>query len=75
MERDGCDLVGMTGMPETALARELGLCYAACAVSANRAAGRGDEPITMEMIEGNIASGMGQVRVILEQLIRSSGGE
>lgn len=41
MERDGCSLVGMTGMPETALARELGLEYACCAVVANWAAGRG----------------------------------
>jgi len=40
MERDGCHMVGMTGMPEAALARELGLCYAACAVSANWAAGK-----------------------------------
>ena len=48
MERDGCDIVGMTGMPEASLARELGLCYATCAVSANAAAGRGSGPITME---------------------------
>ena len=41
LERDGCDIVGMTGMPEASLARELGLCYATCAVCANLAAGRG----------------------------------
>lgn len=44
MERDGCDLVGMTGMPEAALARELDICYASCAVVANWAAGRGTDP-------------------------------
>ena len=73
MEGDGCHIVGMTGMPETALARELELCYAACAVSANRAAGRGTEPITMEMIERNIGTGLEQVGTILEQLIKSQG--
>lgn len=39
--RDGGDLVGMTGMPETALAREAGLEYAALGVIVNHAAGRG----------------------------------
>jgi 5'-methylthioinosine phosphorylase len=73
MERDGCHMVGMTGMPETALARELELCYAACAVSANRAAGRGTEPITMEMIDRNITTGLEQVGTILEQLLGSRG--
>jgi len=42
MERDGCDLVGMTGMPEAVLAREVGLDYASIAVVINHAAGRGD---------------------------------
>lgn len=41
LARDGCDIVGMTGMPEAGLARELGLDYACCAVVVNRAAGRG----------------------------------
>jgi 5'-methylthioinosine phosphorylase len=69
MQRDGCDMVGMTGMPEAALARELGLCYAVCAVSANAAAGRGDGPIEMSDIEQNLKTGMGKVRAILEQAI------
>lgn len=43
LERDGCDLVGMTGMPEAALAREAGLAYACLAVVVNRAAGRGGD--------------------------------
>ena len=46
MERDGCDLVGMTGMPEAALARELNIDYAALAVVANRAAGKTEGEIT-----------------------------
>ncbi len=43
LARDGCDLVGMTGMPEAGLARELGMEYACCAVVVNRAAGRGTD--------------------------------
>ena len=73
MERDGCHLVGMTGMPEASLARELGLCYAACAVSANLAAGRGDGPISMETIEATLAAGMNRVGAILQQVITGSG--
>jgi 5'-deoxy-5'-methylthioadenosine phosphorylase len=72
MERDGCDIVGMTGMPEASLARELGLCYATCAVSANAAAGRGSGPITMEAIETVLADGMQRVMQILEQVISSA---
>jgi 5'-methylthioinosine phosphorylase len=72
MERDGCDMVGMTGMPEAALACELGLCYAVCAVSANDAAGRGSGPITMDDIEANLHSGLDKVRSILEQVISAS---
>lgn len=41
MARDGCDIVGMTGMPEAALARELGIEYAAICVVSNFAAGVG----------------------------------
>ncbi|MCK5877515.1 MAG: S-methyl-5'-thioinosine phosphorylase [Candidatus Marithrix sp.] len=58
MERDSCDIVGMTGMPEAALAKELGLCYATCAVVANKAAGRGDGQISMEEIEDNLIDGI-----------------
>ena len=45
LERDGATMVGMTGMPEAALARELGIAYATLAVVSNRAAGRGERPI------------------------------
>ena len=44
--RDGCDVVGMTGMPEAALAAELELAYAAICLVVNPAAGLGSEPIT-----------------------------
>jgi 5'-methylthioinosine phosphorylase len=63
MARDGCDLVGMTGMPEAALARELELCYATCAVVANPAAGRGNcSEISMSDIETALALGMSRLR-------------
>lgn len=42
LARDGAEVVGMTGMPEAALARELELCYAALVVVVNPAAGRGE---------------------------------
>jgi 5'-methylthioinosine phosphorylase len=70
MEQDGCDIVGMTGMPEAALARELDLCYATCAVVANEAAGRCSTEITMTEIEKNLAEGIGQVRQLLAEVIR-----
>lgn len=69
LERDGCDLVGMTGMPEAALARELELCYATCAVVANWAAGRSEGPITMEDIDRCLKAGMEKVRTLLEYIV------
>lgn len=69
LERDGCTMVGMTGMPETALARELGLSYASCAVVANWAAGRGEGAISMDEIESNLKVGMEQVTKLLGALI------
>jgi purine nucleoside phosphorylase len=69
LERDGCDLVGMTGMPEAALARELGMCYASVAVVANMGAGRGEGEITMEDIEQQLNRGMEGVRHLLENAL------
>ena len=74
MERDGCDLVGMTGMPEAALARELELEYACCAVIVNWAAGRGPGVISMEDIEASLAVGMDKVRHLLETAIPQASG-
>jgi len=70
LERDGCHLVGMTGMPEAALARELELNYATCAVVANPAAGRGEGEITMQEIEKQLKSGMLKVGSVLQQLVK-----
>jgi len=69
LERDGCDLVGMTGMPEAALARELGLRYATCAVVANWAAGKSEGGITMEEILRQLIGGMEKVKILLREVI------
>jgi len=70
LERDGADVVGMTGMPEAALARELDLEYAALTVSANFAAGRGESAhaVPLERIEAVLEEAMVRVRRIIEQL-------
>jgi 5'-methylthioinosine phosphorylase len=69
MERDGCDIVGMTGMPEAALAREFKLCYASCAVVSNWAAGKQASPITMTEIEKHLILGMEQAKRLIIALL------
>lgn len=69
LERDACHIVGMTGMPETALARELELCYASIAVVANMAAGRGEGEITMSEIERHLSTGMENVKKLIRQTV------
>ncbi len=71
LERDGADVVGMTGMPEAALARELELAYGAIAVVANHAAGRGESAraVSLEQIGAVLEQAMGRVRRIIEQLV------
>lgn len=70
LERDGADLVGMTGMPEASLAREAGLDYAAINVVANYAAGRGDSEhaIALDAIEAVLEKAMARVRRVIEAL-------
>lgn len=69
LERDGCDLVGMTGMPEAALARELELPYACLALVVNPAAGKSSAPITMAAIEQVLAQGMSTIRSVLTRVL------
>jgi 5'-deoxy-5'-methylthioadenosine phosphorylase len=71
LERDGATMVGMTGMPETALARELGLSYAALAVVVNPAAGRGSSArsVSLEEIPRVIEVTMAGVRLIVEKVV------
>ena len=67
LERDGADIVGMTGMPEAALAREISLQYAAIAVVANYAAGRGDSEraVPLDKIQAVLDEALGRVRRII----------
>ncbi len=70
MERDGCDMVGMTGMPEAVLARELELSYACCAVVANWAAGRVPDGGSIHAeIRENLENGISQACALLEALL------
>ncbi|MEA5446136.1 S-methyl-5'-thioinosine phosphorylase [Gammaproteobacteria bacterium AB-CW1] len=71
LEKDGADLVGMTGMPEAALARELGISYACCAVIANHAAGRGATDIHAD-IEAHLKSALDKAREIMGALLRQA---
>jgi purine nucleoside phosphorylase len=69
LERDGCDIVGMTAMPEAALARELELDYSICAVVVNWAAGRTRGPGGVhDEMRRYLDQGMDQVKRLLESL-------
>jgi len=70
LKRDGCDIVGMTGMPEAALARELEIEYACCALVVNWAAGcAGTTKIEHPEMLKIVNKGMLSVKSILEKLI------
>lgn len=70
LERDGADIVGMTGMPEAALARELDLPYAAINVVANHAAGRGESRLGIQFaaLEDILQESLERVRRIIEMI-------
>ncbi len=72
MENDGCTIVGMTGMPEASLARELGMEYGCCAMVVNRAAGKGVNGINFSEVEKNIGESVGNVQRVLAETL--SGG-
>jgi len=65
LRRDGCSIVGMTGMPEAGLARELEIGYACVALVVNWAAGIGDSEISMEEIMANLEQGIQRLRPLL----------
>ncbi len=75
LDRDGATMVGMTGMPEAALARELKLAYAGIAVVVNPAAGRGASARTVSMQDiGRVMDeSMGRVRTIVARLVEDHG--
>ena len=69
LRNDGCTMVGMTGMPEAALAREAGLDYASIALSVNWAAGLSHEPITLEEIYAVVAGASPFLIALLRELL------
>jgi 5'-methylthioadenosine phosphorylase len=74
LARDGADIVGMTGMPEASLARELEVPYAAICAVANWAAGRGDSisAISLDSIEAVLHEALGKVRRVIEHLCETA---
>lgn len=68
LEKDGCDLVGMTGMPEAVLARELKIPYASLCLVVNPAAGKSEDLITMDDIRLVIESGMSEIKATIKVL-------
>jgi 5'-methylthioadenosine phosphorylase len=74
LEREGADIVGMTGMPEAALSREIDLDYAAVAVVVNHAAGRGESVrgVSLEQIEEVLKDAVGRVCRIIEALVEAA---
>jgi len=76
LERDGCSMVGMTAMPEAALARELGWAYAICAFAVNYAAGRSPEGVPiMDEIAASLALGMQRVAAVVRRVTPSLSGD
>jgi len=75
LERDGATVVGMTGMPEAALARELGLDYASIAVVVNHAAGRGDsaQAVAMDRIVRVLETAIEKVKMLIDQVVKEMG--
>jgi len=71
LERDGADYVGMTAMPEAAIAFELGLNYACLALVVNKAAGRGDRPIH-EDVESSTATARDEAMDVLRKFFRET---
>ena len=69
LAQDGCDIVGMTAMPEAALAKELGMHYASICIVVNHAAGLSDEEITLEAIHQVLDTGLVSVKKVIEQLL------
>lgn len=74
-EKDGATIVGMTAMPEAALARELNLSYVAICPVANHAAGRGEsaEGITSAMLSHSSEQTIKNTIDILIHLVKTYG--
>lgn len=73
MRRDGCDVVGMTAMPETSLAAELAIPIASLALVVNPAAGPDTPPVDLSALEGVLERGMADIRELLALFLASPG--
>ena len=69
LENDGCNIVGMTGLPEASLAREIDIDYASCCLVVNWAAGKSVEPINTKIMKENLASGIKDIMLLLSDFI------
>ena len=75
LARDGCDMVGMTAMPEAALARELGIDYAICAVAVNHAAGRAPDGLPIgDQVERFASAGLAKAAAVILRLVTDGAG-
>ncbi len=70
LKRDGCDIVGMTAMPEAILARELGMDYAAIVTVVNWSAGISDKPLSMIEIMDTVKKNMTKIKMLLPDLLQ-----
>ena len=75
LRRDGCDVVGMTGMPEAVLAAELDIQYAGLSLVINKAAGLDNQPINLDELYSVLDKGMGKVRELLKIALKILGQE
>jgi len=74
MARDGCEVVGMTAMPEASLARELGLAYASVCMVVNLAAGLGEAPLSLAAMQAILEREAGVVGRLLSALLADRYG-
>jgi 5'-deoxy-5'-methylthioadenosine phosphorylase len=72
MARDGCTVVGMTGMPEASLAAELGIAYACCGVVINLAAGTNDQAVDTHALPTAISDAMNNARRVLNRTLQGN---
>ena len=73
MQRDGCNIIGMTGMPEAALARELGMEYASIAMVVNWCAGIPGAVLSMDEIRRILDQGMKSVIQLISATLEQKG--
>lgn len=75
LERDGCDVIGMSGMPETILARELGIEYTSICFVTHKAAGRrASVTVAQDEIGNVLLNSLTGLRSLMEEVILKLNG-